>query len=96
MTREIKALVVIRFDENGWPNYHIADPEGHVAVVVVDERTPDDLCYELTARDEPEAVLAMAPRPWGHSGDDKHEQATARVKFATDGLRVVPTKAERT
>lgn len=89
MVREIKSVVVIRWDEAGEVSYHIADPDGAVAVVVVDERCPDDRCYEMLGRDDPEAVLALAPRPWGHQNDDKHAQAEARILFARDGLKVV-------
>lgn len=89
MARDIQAMVVIRWAVNGDVDYHIADPDGRVAVVVVDERCPDDRCYELLHRDNPEAVSALAPMPWGHMQDDKHEQATVRVLRAKNGLSVV-------
>ncbi len=87
--RKIVAVVVSHWDENGHHTLHIADPDGSVAVVTVDERCPDDRVFEHTHRESPADVMALAPRPWGHAKDDKHERAITRFLRHRDGLRVV-------
>lgn len=89
MTRKILSMVVMRFDANGDLSVHTADEFGSCVVLTVDERCPDDLVYEHLGRQSPEEVLALAPRPWGHAGDDKHEQATVRIHRALNGLSVI-------
>ncbi len=87
--REIQAVVIMKYDAAGDLSVHIADPNGSVVVLTVDERTPDDLVYEHLHREEPADVLAHAPRPWGSSQDDFHQQAEVKFHHATHGLQVV-------
>jgi hypothetical protein len=89
MSRVITAMVVIRFDEGGEISYHIADPDGSVAVVVVDERCPGDRCYEMTLREDALDVAALAPMPWGHSCDERHAQTVARVLGGPGNIKLV-------
>lgn len=92
--RKILAMVVMKFDQNGDLSVHIADEFGSAVVLTVDERCPDDLVYEHLTREPPADVLALAPRPWGHTDDDKHEQAKTRVLRHVNGLSVVEGGAE--
>ncbi|RZJ42845.1 MAG: hypothetical protein EON87_13650 [Brevundimonas sp.] len=92
--REIKSVVVMHFDERGELTVHIADPDGHAVVLSVDDRCPGDRVYEHLSRDDPAEVLALAPRPWGNMHDDRHDQATARILRARDGLSVIEGGAQ--
>lgn len=88
-SRDIRSVVVMRFEQNGELTVHIADPEGSCIVLTVDERCPDDLVYEHLTREPPADVLALAPHPWGYTEDDKHDQARARVLGGKGGLSVI-------
>lgn len=89
MSREIKAVVVMHFDETGNLSVQIADPDGEVVVLTVDDRCPRDRVFEHTSRHDPAAVLALAPRPWGHKDDDMGRSVETRLHHAEHGLKVV-------
>lgn len=89
MTREIKAIVVMHYDENGWLTVHTADPDGAVVVLTVDDRVPNDRVYEHLDRSEPADVLALAPRPWGNQNDDRHKATLTKLARLESGLSVV-------
>ena len=87
--REIKAVVVMHYDADGNLAVRVADPDGSVVVLTVDERTPGDLVYEHLLRDDPAEVLALAPRPWGNQDDDEQERLKVRLHHHQNGLKVV-------
>jgi|GEM_PF-963651 hypothetical protein len=87
--REIKAVVIMHYDENGWLEVKIADPDGSVVVLTVDDRVPHDRVYEHLLRVEPAEVLALAPRPWGNKDDERQKQTEIKIHRLEHGLRVV-------
>lgn len=88
-TDKIEAVVVMHYDENGWLDVKIADPDGKVVVLTVDDRVPHDRVYEHLTRDDPAEVLAVAPRPWGNKNDDRQKQTEIKMHRMMTGLKVV-------
>jgi len=89
MNRDVKAVVVMHYDETGWLDVKIADPDGQVVVLTVDDRVPADRVYEHTIREEPADVLAIAPRPWGNKDDERGQSLETRLHHLEHGLKVV-------
>ncbi len=87
--REIKAVVVMHYNENGWLDVKIADPHGSVVVLTVDDRAPQDRVYEHLIRDDPAEVMALAPRPWGNKDDERQKQTEIKLHRLEHGLRAV-------
>lgn len=89
MSRETKAVVVMHYDETGWLDVKIADPDGQVVVLTVDDRVPADRVYEHTIREDLTDVLAIAPMPWGHKDDERGQSLETRLHHLEHGLKVV-------
>lgn len=83
MTSEIKAVAVVRFNEEGFATYHLAADES-VRLFVVDERSPHDRVYEITSRcDGAEVAEILGNDPIGHCGDTRHAALVARINGET-------------
>lgn len=87
--REIKAVVVMHYDESGWFTIHTADPDGAVVLLTVDDRVPHDRVYEHLDREPVADVLALAPRPWGNQNDDRHKATLTKLARMESGLTVI-------
>lgn len=95
-SRNIRSIIAVRYHENGEMSYHISDPDNTVAVLIVDERAPNDRVYEYKSRvDATEVLKIVGPlKDWGHSGDDQHARLSTKIRFQTEGLKIVPPSSD--
>ncbi|MCK9549155.1 hypothetical protein [Aquamicrobium sp.] len=81
----MEAVAVVHIKEDGSADYLICGDE-RFRLFVVDERAPNDRVYEMTQRDDPEAIRAiLGDDPIGSCHDDRHAAIAARVREVTDG-----------
>lgn len=76
-------VVVVRFDEAGGLDYHVA---GDVRLFIVDERAPQDRVYEWTPKDTAEEVQTiLGDSPIGSSADERHSAIAHTIEAMIDG-----------
>lgn len=76
-----KPLVVIHFDEHGWPRPCVEQAAlDLVRVIFVDDRVPEDHVYELTTAGPPEELRELlGDHPIGSKNDARHAAIENRI-----------------
>lgn len=86
MSRDIKSVVIVRFDERGEQTYHVAGDS--VAFFIVDERAPNDRVYEWLPRDSKADISAIiGDSAIGSSQDARHEAVKNSVMAIIEGRK---------
>lgn len=77
-------LVIVHTNADGFVDVHF---QGDVTVLLVDERAPDDLVYQLTCPSIPQKTLDLiACQTIGHAGDGSAAEIRAlRALAETEG-----------
>lgn len=82
---DMKAVVIVRFDEQGEQTYHVIGDEA-VRLFIVDERSPNDRVYEWTRRDTADKIKEILGNDQiGSSQDKRHAAISHKVLAAIAG-----------
>lgn len=81
----MKAMVIVRYDETGHATFHVCGGE-NVRLFIVDERAPGDRVYEWLSRcDGDEMREILRDDPIGSSADERHAAISNVVLSAAAG-----------